>query len=116
LKCTEQRGAIVLRLRPLRPGAAGVVLHLGPDDCGTVHLDDPASAPAELGDDVGMDIEAIDQVIDVAVDGRATAFHIGRGGCVEELNGGVMSRTWKNAWPWPGWRRRSDRVEYLPYR
>jgi hypothetical protein len=116
LERAEEQGALTLRLRPQNPNAVGVVLYLGVGGYGTVKLDDPASVPAELGDDVDQDIQAIDSVIDVAVEGRATAFHIGRGGCIEEQRGEVSSRSWKNAWPWPGWRRRAEKVDYLPYR
>ena len=76
----EESGATVLRLTPHQANAVGVVLYLGPGDYGTVQLDDQAAVPAELGDDVELDVKAIDHIIDTAVEGRATAFHIGRGG------------------------------------
>jgi hypothetical protein len=71
---------------------------------------------AELGDDPVADQSAIDYFIDVAVQGLATAFRLGRGGCVEVRDGGgKSSRSWPNAWPWPGWRTRAERVAYVPY-
>lgn len=82
---------------------------------GTVALDDPACVPAELDGDPVADAKAVDYFISVAVDGRATAFHLGRGGCVEIQEGDKTSRTWHNALPWPGWRRRAERVVYRPY-
>jgi hypothetical protein len=116
LEVAERDGAVTLRLRPHNTSAVGVVLYLGLGDFGTARLDDPASVPAELGEDAAQDLLAIDRFIDVAVEGRATAFHIGRGGCIEVREGERSSRSWKNALPWPGWRRRADRVEYSPYR
>lgn len=112
----EEDGATTLRLRPDEPDAVGVVLYLGPGDHGTVKLDDQAAVPTEVGGNLGEDLQAIDQVIDTAVAGRAVAFHLGRGGCVEESAGGAVSRSWRNASPWPGWRRRARRVQYVPYR
>jgi hypothetical protein len=116
LEVEERDGATTLTLRPNVPNAVGVVLYLYMGAVGTVQLDDPASVPAELGENAVRDVQAIDNVIDVAIEGRATAFRLGRGGCVEEEHGGGSSRSWKNAWPWPGWRRRAERVDYLPYR
>jgi len=116
LEAVEQDGAVTMRLRPHASGAVGVVLYLLPDTVGTVALDDPACAPAELGGDLVADLRAIDHFVAVAVEGRATAFHLGRGGCVEEVtSAGSISRSWHNALPWPGWRRRAERVEYRPY-
>lgn len=112
----EESGATTFRLTPDRADAVGVVMYLGPGDYGTVQLDDQAAVPAELGEDVELDVKAIDHIIDTAVEGRATAFHIGRGGCVEEWNGDTSYRSWRNALPWPGWRRRAQRFDYLPYR
>jgi hypothetical protein len=112
----EEVGATTLRLSPHRADAVGVVLYLGPGDFGTVQLDDQAAIPAELGEDGELDVTAIDHIIDTAVEGRATAFHIGRGGCVEERSGGISHRSWRNALPWPGWRRRAQRFDYQPYR
>jgi len=113
---TEESGATTFRLTPHRAEAVGVVLCLGPGDDGTVQLDDQAAVPTELGEDAELDVKAIDHIIDTAVEGRATAFHIGRGGCVEERSGGTSYRSWRNALPWPGWRRRAQRFDYLPYR
>lgn len=84
VQSSEASGATTLRLTPNRADAVGVVLYLGPGGHGTVRLDDPAAVPVELGEDAELDVKAIDHVIDIAVDGRATAFQIGRGGCVEE--------------------------------
>lgn len=113
----EHAAAVRLTLTPKTPAAVGVVLYLLHDRVGTVKLDDQASVPAELGDDDDADRSAIDQTIDVAVYGRATAFHLGRGGCIEERDdAGHVTRTWMNALPWPGWRRRATRIEYAPYR
>jgi hypothetical protein len=108
LEVSERHGATTHRLVPHTPGAVGVVLYLGYGGIGTVSLDDPASVPAELGDDVTLDLEAIDSFIDLAVEGRATAFRLGRGGCVEERSPNHDSRTWNDASPWPGWRRRAS--------
>ena len=108
--------ALTCWLRPHNPNAVGVVLYVAFGRYGTVALDDPACAPAELGDDAEADEQAIDYLIDVAVEGRATAFHIGSGGCVEVRPEDTVSRTWLNAWPLPGWRRRAERVDYMPYR
>jgi hypothetical protein len=91
-------------------------MYLGLGDVGAVRLDDPASASAGLGEDVSLDLRAIEDFIDVAVEGRATAFHVGRGGCVEVRDGGRQFRTWHNAWPLPGWRRRAATIDFLPYR
>jgi hypothetical protein len=116
LDVVKSDGATRCFLRPLRMGAASVVLYLGVGDQGTVGLDDQACAPAELGGNIDEDMRAIDQTLRLAVEGRALAFHLGRGGCVEEINGLSTTRTWCNAWPWPGWRRRAERVTYLSYR
>lgn len=116
VQCKEESGTTTFRLTPHRADAVGVVLYLGPGDYGTVRLADQAAAPAQLGEDVERDIEAVDHIIDAAVEGRATAFHIGRGGCVEESRGGTSYRSWRNALPWPGWRRRAQRFAYVPYR
>ena len=115
LDCVEKDGAVTVRLCPNVSTAVGVVLYLYAEKHGTVALDDPACAPAELGDDPDADRKAVDHFIDVAVEGRATAFHLGRGGCVEFREGNTTSRGWHNAWPWPGWRRRAERVGYGPY-
>ncbi|GAA1475650.1 hypothetical protein GCM10009623_00960 [Nocardioides aestuarii] len=115
LEVSEQEGATMLTLRPRTPTAVAVVLHLLDDKVGTVALDDPACVPAELGNDPVADLESIDYFVSVAVQGRATAFHLGRGGCVEIQDGEDTSRSWRNAWPWPGWRRRAERIEYEPY-
>lgn len=113
----EQAGAVWLTLTPRSSDAVGVVLYLLDDRVGTVALDDRASVPAELGDDDDADRSAIDQTIALAVRGAATAFHLGRGGCIEERDdAGRVTRTWRNASPWPGWRRRAMRIEYAPYR
>ena len=119
-RCTvavaERDGAVTVRLRPTAAAAAGVVLHLVGETHGTVALDDRACVPAELGDDPVANQSAIDYFIDVAVEGRATSPHLGRGGCVEVRDGhGRSSRSWHNAWPWPGWRTQAERVEYVPY-
>lgn len=111
----EEDGAVTVRLRPRTPTAVGVVLYLSEDEVGTVALDDPACVPAELGDDPVADSKAVDYFISVAVEGRATAFHLGRGGCVEIREGDRTSRSWHHAWGWPGWRRRAERVAYEPY-
>jgi hypothetical protein len=115
IESVEKDGAVTIRLRPRTPTAVGVVLYLYAEGRGTVALDDPACVPAELGDDPVADANAVDYFIGVAVEGRATAFHLGRGGCVEVREGGNTLRNWHNAWPWPGWRRRAERVGYEPY-
>ncbi|NPD05589.1 hypothetical protein HN031_12925 [Nocardioides sp. zg-1308] len=116
LQTSEDHGATFLRIVPRRPDAVGVVLYLGNGYHGTVQLDDQAAVPAELSEDVALAVQSIDEVIRLAVEGRATAFHLGRGGCLEERNAGATTRSWRNAWPWPGWRRRAHRVDFLPYR
>ena len=93
-----------------------MVLYLGPGDNGEVKLDDQASVPAELGSDLDADLSAINWFIDVAVEGRATAFQTRRGGCLEVRTKDVVSRTWRNAAPLPGWRRRAERIDYAPYK
>ncbi len=115
LDVSEKDGATTLRLRPDNFGSASVVLYLYAERHGTVALDDPAGVPAELGDDSTVDLEAIDYMVSVAREGRATAFRLGRGGCMDIRDGQQTSRSWHNAWPWPGWRRRAERVEYEPY-
>jgi hypothetical protein len=115
LEVSEGELATTHRLVPHTPGAVGVVMYLACGGIGTVSLDDPASVPAELGEEVTLDLRAIDSFIDDAVEGRATAFHLGRGGCIE-VRGSNEPRTWMNASPWPGWRRRAERIDYLPYR
>lgn len=97
VQSSEESGATTVRLTPNRADAVGVVLHLGPGGHGTVRLDDQAAVPAKLGEDAELDAKAIDHVIDTAVERRATAFHIGRGGCVEEWSGGTSYRSWRNA-------------------
>lgn len=111
----EDGTAVTLRIRPNAPAAVGVVLYLYTDRVGTVALDDPACVPAELGDDPVADAEAIDHLLRVAIEGRVTAFHLGRGGCIEIRDRGKTTRSWRNAVPWPGWKRRADRVDYAPY-
>jgi hypothetical protein len=111
----QKRILVPIRVRPHASKAVGVVLYLYADQHGTVALDDPACVPAELGDDPVADIKAVDHFLSAAVEGRATAFHLRRGGCVEVRDGGKCSRSWHNAWPWPGWKRRAERVEYEPY-
>ena len=111
----EKAEAVTIRLRPHASTAVGVILHLSAFGHGTVALDDPACAPAELGQDPSDDFESIDYFIRVAVEGRATPFHLGQGGCVEIREGEAISRTWKNALPWPGWRRRAAQVEFGSY-
>lgn len=116
VQSSEESGATTVRLTPNCADAVGVVLYLGPGCHGTVRLDDQAAVPAELGEDAELDVETINHILDTAVEGRATAFHIGGGGCVEEWSGGTTYRSWRNAVPWPGWRRRAHRLDYLPYR
>lgn len=116
LEVSEQDGAVTYRLRPRNTDAAGVILYIGPWGGGTVRLDDPACGPDEIGEDLDVDLQSIDFFVKVAVDGRATAFHLGRGGCVEVRDGDRTSRTWCNAFAWPGWRRRAERVDFRPYR
>ncbi len=116
LEVTDEDGSSTCRLQPNNPGSVGVVLYLGIGGTGTVRLDDPASAPAVLGEDASRDRPAVEHTLDIAVAGRATAYHLGRGGCVEERDGTAVSRTWHNVWPLPGWRRRATRIDYLPYR
>ncbi|MEP7740420.1 hypothetical protein ABKW28_22480 [Nocardioides sp. 31GB23] len=113
--CVEKDGAATIHLRPQAAKAVGVILYLYADQVGTVALDDPACVPAELGDDPVADAEAVDHFISMAVEGRATAYHLGRGGCIEVRDDGKSSRSWNNAWPWPGWKGRADRVDYEPY-
>ena len=113
--CVERDGATTIRLRPHTPKAVGVILYLHADQVGTVALDDPACGPAELGDDPIADTRAIDYFISAAVEGRATAFHLGRGGCIEIRDADSTSRSWHHAWPLPGWKRRAERVGYEPY-
>ena len=116
LETSEHRSAVTLTLSPHSRGAVGVVLYLLRDSVGTVALDDQASVPAELGNDEDADPRPIDQVLEVAVTGTATAFHPGRGGCMEEQDAeGNVMRSWHDAWPWPGWRRRATRIDYAPY-
>jgi hypothetical protein len=115
VESVEKDGAVTIRLRPRTPTAVGVVLYLFADEIGTVALDDPACAPAELGEDPVADSEAVDHFISVAIEGRATAYRLGRGGCVGVWDGDKTARSWHNAWPWPGWRRRAKRVAYGPY-
>ena len=115
VETVEQARAVTVTLRPHTPTAAGVVLYLYDDEVGTGARDDRACVPAELGNDPVADAKAVDHFISLAVEGRATAFHLGRGGCVEIREDGNTSRSWHNAWPWPGWRRRAERVEYEPY-
>lgn len=113
-------GGVRLRLRPRNPSSAAVILEVLRDDdvvLGVVRLDDQASVPVELGDDLVSDRRAIDDLVDLAVDGRATSFHSKRGGCLEERHpDGTVTRSWNNAVPTPGWRRRWLRVDYVPYR
>lgn len=114
---------VILRLRPHRPGSAVVVLYLlmpTPENdaaVGTVGLEDQACAHAELGEDPVSDRHAIDDAVDLAVEGRVTGFHSKRGGCLEERHrDGTVTRSWRNAVGIPGWRRRWARVDYEPYR
>ena len=101
---------------PVRsPTAIGVVLYLSANAVGTVALDDPACVPAELGEDPDKDAKTVDYFVDVAIEGRVRAFHLGRGGCAEIREDDRVDRSWHNAWPWPGWRRRAERVEYDAY-
>lgn len=117
LHYAESHGATTISLRPHRSDAVGVVLYLIFDDaCGTVALEDPAAVPVELGEDLQADLRAIDAVVAVAVEGRAVSFRLGRGGCVEDSHAGRTTRSWMNAWPWPGWRKRAKRTDYGPYR
>lgn len=113
-------GGVFVRLHPHNSRSAGVVLYLSSteSDVGTVCLDDQASVPAELGEDEEVDQRAIDACIEVAVEGWATAYHRRRGGgCVEERDtSGRATRSYMEALPLPGWRRRWTRVEYEPYR
>jgi hypothetical protein len=107
----------VITLRPTNPAAAAVVLYVGAEDrLGTVSLDDPACVPAELGDDQEENRRAIDYFVDVAVEGRATAFHLGRGGAIEIRDGDSSNLSWHNAFGLPGWRRRATKVSFAPYR
>ncbi len=82
---------MTLRLTPNQTDAVGVVLYVGPGGHGTVRLDDQAAVPAVLGEDAELDVEAIDHVTDTS------------------------HRSWRNALPWPGWRRRAHRFDDLPY-
>lgn len=115
VEVAARQGATTLRLLPRAPMAVGVVLYLHAGEVGTVALDDPASVPAELGEDSAANRSAVDHFIDIAVEGRATAYHLGGGGCIEVSEGTKASRSWHNAWPWPGWRRRAVRIKYQPY-
>jgi hypothetical protein len=89
----ETADAVAVRLRPRNPLAVGVVLYVLADEVGTVALDDPACVPAELVGGTAAGIEWVDYFIDVAVEGRATAFHLGRGGCVEIRDGERTTRS-----------------------
>ena len=53
----------------------GVTLYLLDGRVRTIVFDEQASAPAELGDDESADRRAIDDFIETAVEGQATAFH-----------------------------------------
>ncbi|WP_112242363.1 hypothetical protein [Kribbella monticola] len=116
IEVSEGQRATTHRLVPHNPSAVGVVMYVGRGGIGTIGLDDPASAPAELGEDMTLDLRAIDSLIDLAVEGRATAFHLARGGCIEVRGLNHEPRTWMNALPRPGWRRRAKRTDYAPYR
>lgn len=112
-------GGVILRLRPHRPGSAVVVpylLVLTPENdvaVGTVGLEDQGCPHVELGDDPISDRRAIDDAVDLAVEGLATGFHSKRGGCLEERHrDGTVTRSWSNAVGIPGWRRRWARVDY----
>jgi hypothetical protein len=103
--------AITSRLRPQVGSAVDIVLSVTASGRGTVSLDDPASVPAELGDDPESDVQAVDHCIDVAVEGLATAFHLGRGGCIEERTDDQVTRTWHNPVSAPGWKQRAERID-----
>jgi len=87
VEVVEQDDSVTIKIRPNSATAVGVVLHLSCGPFGIVQLDDSACAPAELGDDPLVDRSAIDYFIDAAVEGRAVAFHLGNGGCVEIRDG-----------------------------
>ena len=115
LEVSEQDGAVTYRLRPRNTDAAGVVLYIDPWGGGTVAIDDPACGPDEIGEDLDVGLQSIDFFVKVAVDGRATAFHLGRGGCVEVHDGDRTSRTWCT----PRMARLAatrQRVDFRPYR
>jgi hypothetical protein len=115
-ECIEDTFATTLKLVPHRRGAVGVVLHLFGNGIGTFSFDDQASAPAELGSDDKADILAINRFIEDAREGYVTAFHIGRGGCIEVTRPGERTdRTWKDCVPLPGWRHRAQPFEYGSY-
>jgi hypothetical protein len=60
------------------------------------------------------DVRAIDDFINVAVEGSPTAFHVGHGGCVEVRVSVGASRTWMRALQWPGWQWRAQKIDYAP--
>ncbi|WP_175338791.1 hypothetical protein [Leifsonia sp. C5G2] len=101
---------------PIGPGCVGVVLYLPSYGGGTVSLDDQAFPEVELTGDPTADIAEIDEVLDIAIAGRATTFRFGSGGCTEITGPRGVQRRWLNALPWPGWRRRAVTTHYLPYR
>lgn len=118
LETDSSSGTTTLRLRPKNPNAVGVTLILyGDEEMGDVRLEDQASVPAEMWSRQESDLSDIDYFIDVAVEGRATAWHSKDGGCVEVREDGPShrtSRTWVGV-PVPWWRRRWTRIDYEPY-
>ena len=87
---------------------------------GYVHLASGvgANGPAEFSGVWSEDVRSIDSTIDDAVEGRVTEYRYKRGGgCIEVEHDGKVTRSWTNALPLPGWRRRSqETVKYAPYR
>ena len=112
-------GYVSLTLAPRAEGAVPVLLHLTPGgDPFWAGFDEPVDPGSEL-DDHDDAIDAVDFLIDLAVEGRVTAYRgPGRGNVEVRTDQGVHHSHYYRGFqlPKPGWKKHAEVIEYRPYR
>jgi hypothetical protein len=113
-------GYVSLTLAPRAEGAVPVLLHLTPEgDPFWAGFDEPVDRGIEFDDDAATHIDDIDFLIDLAVEGRVTAYRGPDRGIMEvRADQGVHRSHYYRGFRLPrlGWKKRAEVVEYRPYR
>lgn len=120
LQIEHRDGYVSLTLAPRAEGAVPVLLHLTPGgEPFWAGFDEPVDPGIEFDDDASTHIDDIDFLIDVAVEGRVTAYRgPGRGIVEVRTDQGVHRSHYYRGFqlPKPGWKKRAEVIEYRPYR
>jgi hypothetical protein len=120
LEIEDRDGYVSLVLRPRAEGAVPVVLHLSHEgDPLWAGFDEPVDPGIEFDDDASTHIEDIDFLIDLAEEGRVTAYRGPDRGIIEvRTDHGVHRSHYYQGIQLPrfGWKKRAQVVEYQPYR